>query len=322
MSRGKLDLLEHIHSDSPFAPVTVPKPRRTATWIGFTTLGAGALTVALVATNVLGLAGWRGGADAAAASVLESAATATLNVTDPVLAPGQYLLVKTDAVYSSSTASDSGTETAFLESYVHELYVPANRDDDWVWMRHAGQIYQTFGPESEAFAAQLQAYESDELLRAPGGTFYGGSPTQISGDYDTLPRDPHQLLNAIYLQTLGAGPSRDAEALTWIADTLRTGTVPANLRSALYKAAAAIPGVTITEQQATLDGTTGIAIGRVETTNNTRQDIIIDPNDGQFIGERKVTLTSYAGMPAGTATTSTAVTTTITDTAPAGGTQY
>jgi RNA polymerase sigma-70 factor (ECF subfamily) len=58
--------------------------------------------------------------------------------------------------------------------------------------------------------------------------------------------------------------------LTFIGDLLRTGLVPADLRASLYKAAALIPGVTITDTQATLDGRTGIATGRVEEETNMR----------------------------------------------------
>ena len=301
---------------------SVHSKRRTVPLIGFSMLGAGALAFALVASNVLGFAGWRGGADPAAAGVLESAAEATLQLSDPVVGPGQYLLVETDAVYSSSTSDGNGGFTSYLDGSREELYVPQDRDDDWVWMRHAREPVQTFGPASEAFAARMQSYEQDELLRAPGGRFYGGSPTEISGAYDSLPRDPQQLLNAIYVKTLMQGQSRDGAALEWIADVLRSGTVPADLRAALYKAAAQIPGVTITDKQATLDGTTGTAIGRVETTTNIRHDIIIDPATGQFIGEREISLIATNGLPAGTASESTTVKTSIVDKAPEGGSQY
>jgi RNA polymerase sigma-70 factor (ECF subfamily) len=283
-------------------------------------MGAGALTVALVAANVLGLAGWRGGADAAAASVLESAAIKTLNVSDPVVGPGQYLMVTTDAVYASFGRNLNGAPSAYLEKHRGELYVPADQSDDWVWVRAAGETYETFGPASEAFAKEMQPYAADELLRAPAGAFYGGSPAKTADDYESLPRDPHQLLNAIYAQNLTIGRSPDGEALVWIADALRNGTAPAELRSALYKAAALIPGVTVTEEQATLDGTTGIAIGRVEASDNSRQDIVIDPESGQFIGERQVSLETGGVIPAGTAVASTTVTTTVVDSAPAGGT--
>ncbi|MFB2581317.1 CU044_5270 family protein [Herbiconiux sp. P15] len=322
MRQLKQRLPEDAHRLSAPPATAVRPPRRAAPWIGFSLLGAGALTVALVASNVLGFAGWRGGADSAAASALESAAVATISTSDPVVGPGQYLLIETVAVNSSTTTDGNGGFVSYLDRSHDELYVPYDRDGDWVWMRHARVPVQTFGPASEAFATEQQGLFDDELLRAPGGTFYGGTPTEISGDYEALPRDPHQLLNAIYIKTLTQGQSRDGAALGWITDVLRSGTVPADLRAALYKAAAEIPGVTITDQEATLDGTTGIAIGRVETVTNTRQDIIVDPATGQFIGEREVNLAATNGLPAGTASESTAVTTTVVDAAPEGGTPY
>jgi hypothetical protein len=53
------------------------------------------------------------------------------------------------------------------------------------------------------------------------------------------------------------GSPLKAEAFVTIADGLRTGVVPADLRAALYKAAALIPGVTVGDRQATVDGRTG-----------------------------------------------------------------
>ena len=120
-----------------------------------------------------------------------------------------------------------------------------------------------------------------ELLRARNGAFYGSSGWWIATDLSKLPRDPYRLLNSIYKQTVGQGQSVDGEALVFIADLLRTGVVPADLRAALYKAAAMIPGVTVTEGQANLDGRTGVAIGRLEEgPAKTRQELIIDPGTG------------------------------------------
>ncbi|WP_123704035.1 hypothetical protein [Rathayibacter sp. PhB127] len=93
------------------------------------------------------------------------------------------------------------------------------------------------------------------------------------------------------------------------------------MRASLYQAAALIPGVEFIEDQATLDGRTGTAIGRVETNANFRQDIIIDPDTGLFIGERTTQLTAEDGIPADTITGWSAVTTTVVPDAPAGGTQ-
>jgi hypothetical protein len=92
------------------------------------------------------------------------------------------------------------------------------------------------------------------------------------------------------------------------------------MRAALYKAAAGIPGVTITDRAATLDGHTGVAFGRDEG-NGVRQEIIIDPSTGLLIGERQVLLKDgvLPGVRAGESMGWTAVTTTVVNSAPGGG---
>lgn len=290
---------------------------------GWTTLGvvvAGGVVATLVLTNVVGLAGWRGGADAAAADSLGRAAAAAITTSDPVVGPGQYLKVSTKAVYSVD--GDLGVT---LQSQDGEMYIPADRDDDWVWVRQPSAIVRAFGAESEQQVAQAGEAGRDpkatqaEVVRAAKGAFYNGQPLNFR--QDSLPRDPQQLLNYIYRTTTGQGPSPDGEALVFIADTLRTGVAPADLRAALYRAVAGIPGVTISDRAATLDGRTGVAFGRDEV-NGLRQEIIIDPNTGLLIGEREVVLRSgvYPGVPVGTVSGWTSVTTTVVDAAPAGGT--
>lgn len=316
LTNGRAALFERINGR------TAPKRSRRGIRIaGLSAVGAAALTTTLVLTNVIGFAGWRGGAEPAAADVLHSAALAAIETSDPVVAPGQYLLVETTAVHSSMVASTDGDTASFLSKAEHELYLPADRDDDWIWHRHPSEVYQTFGPDSEAAAEAAVAPhpgETDELLQAPAGAFYGGEPDAGYGELESLPRNPVQLLNHIYRVTLGSGNSADGQALRYIADRLRVGAVPADLRAAFYEAAALIPGVTVTEGRATLDGRTGVAIGRDE--GGLRQEIIIDPATGQFIGEREVTLTGVDEIAPGTVISWSAVTTSVVDAAPRGGT--
>lgn len=176
-------------------------------------------------------------------------------------------------------------DTGFLESFHRELCVPADRSEDWVLINCMREPYETFGPESEKAAAQMslenEKYVPDQLVLLPGGSWPGGA--SLTGYWDgqaaydnfhALPRDPDALLAKIYSLTAGAGPSRDGEALVWIADTVRQSTVPADFRAALYKAAIGVPDVTVVDEQATLYGSTGIAIGRYELNGNFRQDIV------------------------------------------------
>jgi len=288
---------------------------KRAGWTTLGVVGAAAIAATLVLTNVVGLAGWRGGADAAAADSLGRAAAATIRTSDPVVGPGQFLKITTTAVYTVD-----GEHGTYLQSENGEMYIPANRDDDWVWVRPPSEVVQTFGSESSKQAANdHKTPVATEVVRAAKGAFYNGRPMDFG--LDALPRDPQQLLNYIYRTTAGAGVSPDGEALVFIADTLRTGVVPADLRAALYQALAGIPGVEITDNQATLDGRTGVAFGRDES-NGLRQEIVIDPTTGQLIGEREVVLRVgvLPHVPAGTVSGSTSVSTSIVDSAPAGGT--
>ena len=370
VARGRAALFAQIEAETPYAPFTAvgddtfftPLPlrrrrRRTLAWTGFSALGATAVVAALVGSNLLGIAGWQGGADPAAADALNAAAVATLEVSDPLLAPGQYLRVHTDAVYMTQAYLDEDVDAARVNGEVSdlaaveavyfmlkdrtELFLPADRNDTWWQIRCASTLAQTFGPRSELAAQQfLEGLEgvTDRLYDLPGGRYKVEGPDDkvalgdpvdgfwvpggTSSDFTQLPLDPAELLAEIYRVTAGAGPSRDGEALVWIAETLRQGTVPAEYRAAMYQAAALIAGVTITEGQATLNGATGIAIGRDETNNAFRQEIIVDTATGQFIGERQVALDGYgavaadAVIAAGTTVGWTAVTTEIVDAAP------
>jgi len=124
------------------------------------------------------------------------------------------------------------------------------------------------------------------------------------------------------MMTFGAGPSRDGEALVFIADTLRQGTAPADLRAALFRAVAMIPGVTVTEERAELDGSVGVAVGRFESKNGLRIELVFDPATGQLIGEREVAVDGYPEqlVKPGDVYRSSTVRMSVTDRAPEGGT--
>jgi hypothetical protein len=284
------------------------------------------LVAVLVAGNVIGLAGWRGGASAEAAEILNKAAELSIKTADPVVKPGQYLKIDSTNLWLTISGIPDGSgvlgsnrEVQWLDTERMTTYVPANRQDEWV-MSRSGRIPTTFfDPEAKKFAMDQAKDMGDtsELLRANNGAFYD-SPSSLPDTQElaSYSRDPRMLLNGIYVKTLGAGQSIDGEALVFIADLLRTGVVPADLRAALFKAAALIPGVAVTDNQATLDGQTGVGIGRLEDVSHIRQDIIIDPGTGQLIGERSVLTEASGSVPAGTAIGWTTIHTSVVDSAP------
>jgi hypothetical protein len=312
---GRMKLLQRI---DPALVTAQPKPRRrTALRLVLASAGTVAIVGALIAGDILGPGG--GPAAASAAQVLNDAAQRTIQTADPVVNPGQYLKIDSTNLWGGSTTDEHGKQYQWLDTEKMTMYIPANRDDEWVWQR-SGRTPTTFFDEaSKEYAHRTHTGFTGELLRGENGAFYGpGTESSFpSPSYlDALPRDPSVLLDDIYQKTVGQGKSIDGEALAFIADLLRTGVIPGELRAALYKAAALIPGVTVTDEQATLDGRKGIAIGRVEDSSHFRQDIIIDPNNGLPIGERQVLTEPLGTMPAGTATTWTTVETSVADTAP------
>lgn len=345
VARGRAALVAAMEGESPIANgtrgpvVTAPsrtprRRRRAAAWTGFSVVGATAVVTSIVAVNVVGIPGVHTGADPAAASVLESAALAALQFSDPVVAPGQFLRVQTDGVFLAQGQVDAESEhTSFLESYHDELYVPADRGDDWIWVRCMRSPVETFGPESEAFAKKIvemrSAHDGDVWRSFPGGNTPGGPFVGYDDgtggdivDHTALPREPELLLQMLYKMYEPAPFDTQAvpetQVLDWVISTLMRGTVPAEFRAVLYETAALIPGVTITEDQATLSGATGVAIGRGGPESQTRREFIIDPATGQFLGEREMVLVGWPGVPADTVWAWTAVTTTVVDAAPTG----
>ena len=140
---------------------------------------------------------------------------------------------------------------------------------------------------------------------APCGNFYQPGPCPRTGSWQDptpsflagLPRDPGQLYARLQADAPDNGRG-NAELLVYAADALRSGLVPADLRAALYQTLTRLDGVDLVDQAANLDGRVGTAIGIDD--GQFRQDIIIDPTTGAFIGEREVLTGDYEGAPEGT----------------------
>jgi hypothetical protein len=150
------------------------------------------------------------------------------------------------------------------------------------------------------------------------------APSAIPGSWQTpnvawlraLPRDPVTLRERLYADAAGHGQSLDGEVLVLVADVLRTGLVPSDLRAALFRVLATVPGVKVQAGRTTVNGRTGVAIGRDETAGVDRQEIVVDPETGQLIGERRVAIRGVDGIRAGTVLGDTAVGRTLVDAVP------
>lgn len=108
-----------------------------------------------------------------------------------------------------------------------------------------------------------------------------------------LPREPHLLMQRLHTDS---PHHRTPVARRWLRypayvgpwvyalDALRTGLVPAALRAALYRTLQLLPGARLATDASNLDGATAVAI--VLDRSPLRHEVLIEPHQGHYIGER------------------------------------
>lgn len=301
-------------------------------------------TVAAAAILVGSATGFGGtaphaGASAQAAELLTQAAQTTITTSDPVVAAGQYLKITTHETALSEGSTTSGqsrpeTTYAAITPQIVTVYVPADQVRGmWVVTRQWPKPTQFFGADGQAHGlSDWEARPNSGTVRVErgvGGKVSWSMPandiskkpfTETANysayDYSTLPRDPQTLLTYFNQKKFAGSASPAQNHFEKITELLRAGTVPADLRATAYKALALIPGVAVTDKVANLDGRSGVAFGITDPTGSVRDELIVDPTTGQFIGERDVSLTADGPIPAGTTLDSTAVTAEVVNNTP------
>jgi hypothetical protein len=136
-----------------------------------------------------------------------------------------------------------------------------------------------------------------------------GTAEWLRNDYahlSHLPTDPAKMYEHLYTH-LGNGPGADVLAWQRIGNMLTEAYMPAAQRAALFRAAAAIHGVTTVGQAVDAAGRTGIAVALAEPALGVRHEYIFDRKTYQYLGERStVTDAARAKAPVGSVLTSTA----------------
>ncbi len=304
-------------ADQPSAVPVRALPRATPRrHIAFASVGAVAAAAVILAGVIIPSGN---DSSAQAATILNDAAALTITTSDLVAAPGEYIKIATEAIYATVGRSSDGEPVTWISPSTTTVYKPGDPDAEWVMERHDLAPTEFFGDGAKAAAMDNWATTQNRpttngIFRAQNAAFYGTPDPAWSTD--ALPRDPQELYEYIRAEYNGGSNNPDEDAWVRITALLRTGTAPADLRSALYGAAALVPGIEVIPGQATLNGRTGIAVGRIESSRDERQDIIIDPETGELIGERTVRTKAGFGAPAGTIWAATSVTKTVVVTTP------
>jgi hypothetical protein len=322
--------------DAAASRTIAPRRRRPVRrWVA----AAAAITAVTVGVLNFGGSGLTPPANAEAVAVLTGAADVTVQATDVPVGPGQYRYVKKTASQWNSVIlhGASSGNCWFRYEETEETWIPADRDQDWLRRITRTDPLETKScTMAEALHAPTFAMPPtpQRETRAKGGKFdhsvrvipsgpdengpirftpLEGAPAEESPvsiyhptpEYlATFPRDPQKLFMTLRdMVCLG-----DTCAFVAAEGLLDTGQVPGELRAAVYQALTRIPGITVADRSANLDGRTGIAI-RI-TGPGWARDLIVDPKTGDFIGSRG----NLRDSPGGLLINSSSVTTGVADT--------
>lgn len=286
---------------------------------------AAAAAAVLVATGLVVVRAVSEDAPAAsAAASLELAAKGALKSPDEPLADGEYHYLASHSWDMASAKTSDGKPLGVLMHSLRQTWIPKQRSAewlqrdstlDWKWVLGSEELARADGDNGLLGSLKHAVRES----RGPCGDYpdyhvLGGTPDdgkpcdERRGSWQTpaplflanLPLGPETLYAELWAAAGGSAP----EALDLAASVLSSPETPHALRAALYQALPRLPDLEITENTANLAGQTGVALG-VVANSFLREDIIIDPDTGRFIGRRSVLLKPggdfYEGLPAGTA---------------------
>jgi hypothetical protein len=267
-------------------------------------LGGGFLVTDVVSRNHAVLPG----ATADAATFLSDAAVRTGANPDTPIPPGHFRQITVE-----SSMIDTFTSNPELRATIFgrtDTWIPATPTERYVRRTTKNARVEFPSAAARTAARKVAPYLFDQprttlglsLCSDPKGA---GDPSRCEASWTTptpaflarQPRDPELLLAVLRKDTTGIGhPSTpDLRAFLHVSAALNSGLVPADLRAALYKAAAMIPGIQLGKDVVTLDGRKGRAIGFVD--NDIRKELVISGDNGAYIGALDVIVGSGRHMP-------------------------
>lgn len=212
--------------------------------------------------------------------LLDRIALAAAEADHPTVKPGQYIYIESKSATTFLKTVDDKTTVASHALHRRQVWESPDGTKGWLIDPAVND-----SPEGETLSLP------DEQGNTPKAHLNGPSY-----DYLTkLTTDPDALLAKIYKETKGAGNSPDQQAFTTIGDLLGETYPPAELYSALFKAAAKIPGVVVVDDAVDAVGRHGVAVARLDETSGQREEWIFDKKTHVFLGERSVQVNRNSG---------------------------
>ncbi|MEW1914005.1 CU044_5270 family protein [Kitasatospora sp. NPDC085895] len=208
-----------------------------------------------------------------ATQLLNRIALAANETSTPKAHEGQYVYIESTTA-GTHVRNDHGKSTVVSDK-LHPRQTWKSLDGKNGWLIEAGAT----DTKGITLDSDVKPY-----LNAPSYNYLAALTT-----------DPDALLAKIYNETRGEGRGPDQEAFTTIGDLLGESYPTAALTSALYKAAAKIPGVVTVDDAVDAAGRHGVAVARLDETSGQRDEWIFDNKTLTFLGKRTVQVNPVPG---------------------------
>jgi len=277
----RTDLLRHVRAD-----VQLPgsgdghRTRRSRKW-GMAAAGiAAALALVLALPAILPNGSGGGPQPANAAEVLNEAADAAALQPALSLSPGQYLYYKTQSWGDKFAPYKWG-------------YIDTGTRQEWVAADGSGRLIEFYTEQVPSTPTPGQATPSVGPPKVYSGTDCGiYEPGRLTvTKLSDMPTEVAALTQVVASYALvGKHDYPQAKQsdmmLDWIRQMLGTGYGPPEVRAALYRVAAALPGVELLGQVKDPLGRVGTAVG--VTWLGRRNELIFNPATGAVLAQRYV----------------------------------
>ncbi|MEU8951942.1 CU044_5270 family protein [Streptomyces sp. NPDC048489] len=283
---------------------TQPSPAAKRGMPRWSLIAAPAAALAVAAAVAVGVTG------SGTAPADDSVAMASVITVQPASAHGvgAFLSQVADAAGKQRTPAVGAHQFIYVKSkvgFTHQVKQrtiggPAKLD-----AVHQRQVWLAADPSKDGLIREggknITLHNSGSGVVNPGEASQPPRPGTVP-QIASLSTNPDTLLKQMYTATRGQAPSKDAAAFNWVGETVSESIVPGDVASAIWRAAAKIPGVVLVKDATDAAGRHGEAIAHI--SNGERTEYIFDRTTHLFLGERsylvKDTPEGKAGMLTGT----------------------
>jgi len=242
-----------------------------------------------------------GAGQAQAAETLRLAAGAQHGGLDRPLRPGEFWYVKRRTAYATS----AGDDYTFIQPQVREDWVAADGTRRWRTAPVGPPRFPTeqdrkrWEQRGRLLAGQGKVSEFTHRPRPGAVPFRLADEPMTYGKLLALPRDPATLYRRFHDAAVECecGNSVDQETFVLVGDFLRDAPLPTDLRAAVLRAAALIPGIRLIPDERDLAGRMGVGVGF--DSDGRRNVLVFDRQTHELLGEHERLIEDRGFAPAG-----------------------